>query len=187
MTEPRTVFIAADHFDAARVLADIAALPGPVRLVLPELAPAIEAEVAQRALALGTVVGFWGLPQGKVVFADQARAGTDWIPIWPDLILAYPAPPAGKTSITWGIIAHAINMGRIVAVWLPWLTPAERARDGAWQAIVRGLAGLGIPGPVVADRGGRRAFPFADKETEHERLPDTSMYLHALVRAGDDD
>lgn len=173
-----TVLVVGDDLDPERVIADLLALPGPIRVYVQD-GPA-EPTIASRVYHSETVAGIGPIQAERVVFADAPMVGSDQIALWPDLVLAYPSPP-GKRTLTWAVVAHAVSLGRICAVWIPWLSEREAARRGAWDTIQAGLQGLGVTVERVTDRGGLRAFPFADAETESARIADTLGFMHALA------
>lgn len=178
-----TVLVVGDDLDPERVIADLLAIDGPIRVYLQD--GPHEATIASRIFPSETIAGVGPIPVERVIFAADPRPGSDQIALWPDLVLAYPGQQ--RPSLTWAFIAHAVDMGLLVAVWLPWLDLRTRVRDGGYQAIKAGLAPYGAYDPPVVDRGGLRVFPFADRQVEGRQIGRTLQVMHALVRAGGDD
>ena len=122
------VIVVGDELDSERVIADLLALPGPIRVYV-QNNPA-EPTIASRVYPSETIAGLGPIEIERVVFADEPMR--DQIALWPDLVLAYPSPP-GKRSLTWAVVAHAVNLGRICAVWMPWLSVQGLACPGSFH------------------------------------------------------
>lgn len=178
-----TILVVGDDLEPERVIADLLALDSPIRVYLQD--GPHEPTIASRIYPSETVAGVGPVPASRVVFASEARGSSDQIALWPDLVLAYPGQH--RPSLTWAFVAHAVDMGLICAVWLPWLTNEQRVRGGAYETIKAALASYGAYDPPVVDRGGFRAFPFADRATEGQQIAATMKAMHDLVRAGGDD
>lgn len=207
-----TILVLASNPSPTRIIADLLSLPGQLEVLISddlgrEEDHAIQRVVDQVHMVPGggprtndetlaepvrslprdkKIVALHRVPLDRLVFADEARLGTNQYPVWPDLILFYPELVRREPDL-WAYVAAAMRLGLLVATWMPWLNEAGRARGLAWQATAAALVRYGIPSPVVVDRGGLRSFPVLDRETEAQMIPRILSVQAALVRAGGDD
>ena len=206
-----TILVLASTPNPTRIVADLLVLPGQLEVVVADdLEREVDHELQRAADHVHMVADSGGprtndaaapvrslphdkkivalhrVPLDRLVFADEARPGTNQYPVWPDLILFYPDAVRREPDL-WAYVAAAVRLGLLVATWMPWLGEVGKARDLAWRTTAAALVKYGIPSPLVADRGGLRSFPTIDRETEAILLPGILSVQAALVRAGGDD
>ena len=208
-----TILVLASTPNPTRIVADLLALPGQLEVIVaddlerevdhalqraadqvhmvadtgrPRTNDEIAAEPVRSLPHHKKIVALHRVPLDRLVYADEARPGTNQYPVWPDLILFYPDPVRREPDL-WAYVAAAMRLGILVATWMPWLGEVGKARDLAWLTTRGALVKYGIPVPVVVDRGGLRSFPVLDRETEALLIPKILSVQAALVRAGGDD